>query len=81
MSNLKNKYNKRADKKPLKKGNQEIVKQLIDNEEKPNNKEKKATFLLDSNIHMQLKLYAARHGLTMTEVVENAILAYMQDRN
>lgn len=81
MSNLKNKYNKRADKKPLKKGNQEIVKRLIDNEEKPRNKEKKTTFLLDSNIHMQLKLYSARHGLTMTEVVENAVLSYMQGGN
>lgn len=43
-------------------------------------KKKKATFELDPDIHRNLKRYAAEHEINMVEIVEQALIDYM-DKN
>lgn len=40
-------------------------------------KKKKATFELDPDIHRNLKKYAAEHEVNMVEIVEKAVVEYM----
>lgn len=40
-------------------------------------KQKRATFLLDANLHTELKLFAVKQDKNMAEVVETAIRTYL----
>ncbi|ACB86482.1 hypothetical protein [Natranaerobius thermophilus] len=57
------------------------IQEYSEEEEGVNNNKtkKKATFELDSDLHTQLKIYAARQNKKMVDVVEEALKEYMKD--
>lgn len=63
-------------------GNAEIQQSVNKDKQLPvNEKEKsvkKATFELDSDLHMNLKIYAASKDKKMVEVVEEALTSFLQ---
>lgn len=40
---------------------------------------KKATFLLDEELHKKLKVFAASRGENMVDIIEDAVKEYMQN--
>ena len=87
MSELKNKFNRKPDQAPpKKKGNTEVISQLVKNETvntsiqetvNAEKKVKKATFELDVGLHKRLRMFAVENDTTMVDVVEKAINEYM----
>jgi phosphoenolpyruvate-protein kinase (PTS system EI component) len=85
VSELKSKYKRQPNQKPpKKKGNVDIISQLINDEtvnaaiqESVNTEKKKATFVLDAGLHKRLRMFAVENDTTMVDVVEKAINEYM----
>jgi predicted rRNA methylase YqxC with S4 and FtsJ domains len=44
-------------------------------------KRKKATFELELSLHTELKMFAAKEGKKMVEVVEESLIAYLKNKN
>jgi phosphoenolpyruvate-protein kinase (PTS system EI component) len=84
-SELKSKYKRQPNQKPpKKKGNVDIISQLVNDEtvntaihKSVNTEKKKATFVLDAELHKRLRMFAVENDTTMVDVVEKAINEYM----
>jgi ribosomal protein S7 len=77
VSELKSKYKRQPNQKPpKKKGNVDIISQLV-NDVTVNTEKKKATFVLDAGLHKRLRMFAVENDTTMVDIVEKAINEYM----
>ena len=54
------------------------IQEYSENKESDKTK-KKATFELDSDLHTQLKIYAARQNKKMVDIVEEALKEYIKE--
>lgn len=93
---IKNKYTRKPTEVPKRKGNIDVLSQMINTEVQENidtaihksvntsiqgeKKVKKATFQMDTDLHKRLRTFAAMNDTTMVEVVEKALIDYM-DKN
>ena len=73
---LQNKYKRTPKEPPQKKGSSEVVSQIV-SDNKKDKKTKKATFLLDEELHKKLRIYAAMNDTTMLNIVEKALTEYI----
>lgn len=74
---------------PRKKGNSDVINQLVQNNPETINtgiqetvdtsqrKVKKATFELDADLHKRLRTFAVLNDTTMVDIVEKAIIEYL----
>jgi hypothetical protein len=82
---LKDKYKRQPNQEPpKKKGNVDIISKLVNDEtvntsiqESVNTEKKKATFVLDAELHKRLRMFAVENDTTMVDVVEKAIIEYL----
>jgi hypothetical protein len=85
---IKNKYTRKPAEAPKRKGNADVLSQMINTEIQDTGntvlqeekKLKKATFQLDADLHKRLRTFAAMNDTTMVEIVQNALNEYM-DKN
>lgn len=86
---IKNKYKRTNSEPPKKKGNADIVDKIVNNNQTTNTaiqknvntgkkNVKKATFELDADLHKRLRVFATLNDTTMVDVVETAIIDYLE---
>lgn len=75
---LQNKYKRTPKEPPQKKNSSEVVSQMVDQKKERKNT-KKATFVLDEELHKQLRLYAVMNDTTMVDIVEKALREHLKD--
>lgn len=93
MSSIKDKYKRpQPEQGPIrKKGNAEVINQIVQQDSTANTviqenvntvkKVKKATFQLDADLHKKLRTFAALNDTTMLDIVEQAIIEYLDKAN
>lgn len=75
---LKDKYKRPNLDLPKKKGNSEVISKMVGKETVTTDRNiKKATFELDADLHKRLRTFAALNDTTMIDVVEKAIINYL----